>query len=143
MTFYSKPELVAGTAVDLATTPDEIFEAESNHRPWGHYESLMIGQRFQVKAIFVRPGGILSLQSHLHRSEHWVVVEGCARVTVDDTVQLVSENQSIYVPLGAVHRMENPGKTPLTLIEVQSGPYLGEDDIIRYEDAYGRAPEVY
>ena len=142
MTIHTKPELVAGTVVDLAKTHDVILDEESNHRPWGHYESLMMGERFQVKAIFVKPGGILSLQSHLHRSEHWVVVEGCARVTVDDTVQLVSENQSIYVPLGAVHRMENPGKTPLTLIEVQSGPYLGEDDIIRYEDVYGRAPEV-
>lgn len=142
MTFYSKPELVAGTAVALPKTTDVTTEMEGSDRPWGHYESLMMGQRFQVKAIFVKPGGILSLQSHMHRSEHWVVVEGCARVTVDDTVQLVSENQSIYVPLGAVHRMENPGKTPLTLIEVQSGPYLGEDDIIRYDDAYGRAPEA-
>ena len=87
----------------------------------------------------VYPGGQLSLQSHVHRSEHWVVVEGTAKVTVGDEVKLLSENQSVYIPLGAVHRMENPGKVPMYLIEVQSGPYLGEDDIIRYEDVYARA----
>ncbi|MGR3482040.1 mannose-1-phosphate guanylyltransferase/mannose-6-phosphate isomerase [Salipiger marinus] len=110
-----------------------------DHRPWGWFESLVIGTRFQVKRIVVNPGASLSLQSHHHRSEHWIVVEGTARVTVDDTVQLVSENQSIYVPLGAVHRMENPGKLPMVLIEVQTGSYLGEDDIIRYEDVYARS----
>lgn len=109
-----------------------------DYRPWGWYESLVIGPRFQVKRIVVHPGAALSLQSHHHRAEHWIVVEGTAKVTVDETVKLVSENQSVFIPLGAVHRMENPGKVPLTLIEVQTGSYLGEDDIIRYEDIYAR-----
>ncbi len=110
-----------------------------DYRPWGWFDSLIIGPRFQVKRIVVKPGAALSLQSHVHRSEHWIVVEGTARVTVDDTVRLVTENQSVYIPLGAVHRMENPGKVPMVLIEVQTGAYVGEDDIIRYEDAYKRA----
>lgn len=109
-----------------------------DHRPWGWFESLVVGDRFQVKRIHVHPGAALSLQSHHHRSEHWIVVEGTAKVTVDDTVHLVTENQSVYIPLGAVHRMENPGKVPMVLIEVQTGSYLGEDDIIRYEDVYSR-----
>jgi len=109
-----------------------------DHRPWGWYESLVIGERFQVKRIVVRPGAALSLQSHHHRAEHWIVVQGTARVTINDLVQLISENQSIYIPLGAVHRMENPGKQDMVLIEVQTGSYLGEDDIIRYEDIYAR-----
>ncbi|MDJ0630812.1 MAG: mannose-1-phosphate guanylyltransferase/mannose-6-phosphate isomerase [Rhodobacter sp.] len=109
-----------------------------DYRPWGWYESLVMGARFQVKRIVVTPGAALSLQSHHHRSEHWIVVEGTAKVTVDDEVRLVTENQSIYIPLGAVHRMENPGKVPMVLIEVQTGSYLGEDDIIRYEDVYAR-----
>ncbi|MDA7429606.1 mannose-1-phosphate guanylyltransferase/mannose-6-phosphate isomerase [Primorskyibacter aestuariivivens] len=109
-----------------------------DYRPWGWYESLVVGGRFQVKRIHVHPGAALSLQSHHHRSEHWIVVEGTARVTVDDEVKLVTENQSVYIPLGAVHRMENPGKLPMVLIEVQTGAYLGEDDIIRYEDVYAR-----
>jgi mannose-1-phosphate guanylyltransferase/mannose-6-phosphate isomerase len=109
-----------------------------DHRPWGWFESLVVGDRFQVKRIHVRPGAALSLQSHVHRSEHWIVVEGTARVTVDDVVRLVTENQSVYIPLGAVHRMENPGKVPMVLIEVQTGSYVGEDDIIRYEDLYSR-----
>lgn len=109
-----------------------------DHRPWGWFESLAIGDRFQVKRIHVHPGAALSLQSHHHRSEHWIVVQGTAQVTVDNDVKLVTENQSVYIPLGAVHRMENPGKVPLTLIEVQTGSYLGEDDIIRYEDIYAR-----
>ncbi|MBJ2149403.1 mannose-1-phosphate guanylyltransferase/mannose-6-phosphate isomerase [Paracoccus sp. IB05] len=107
-------------------------------RPWGWYESLVVGDRFQVKRIHVHPGAALSLQSHFHRSEHWIVVEGTARVTVDDEVTLLTENQSVYVPLGSIHRMENPGKVPMVLIEVQTGSYLGEDDIIRYEDVYAR-----
>jgi mannose-1-phosphate guanylyltransferase/mannose-6-phosphate isomerase len=98
----------------------------------------VVGPRFQVKRIVVHPGASLSLQSHHHRAEHWIVVEGTAKVTVDTEVKLVAENQSVYIPLGAVHRMENPGKVPLTLIEVQTGSYLGEDDIIRYEDVYAR-----
>jgi len=109
-----------------------------DYRPWGWYESLVVGPRFQVKRIVVHPGAALSLQSHHHRAEHWIVVEGTAKVTVDSEVKLVAENQSVYIPLGAVHRMENPGKVPLTLIEVQTGSYLGEDDIIRYEDVYAR-----
>ncbi len=109
-----------------------------DHRPWGWFETLALADRFQVKRIVVKPGAALSLQSHVHRSEHWVVVSGTAKVTVDDTVTLVTENQSIYVPLGAVHRMENPGKVPMVLIEVQTGSYLGEDDIVRYEDVYAR-----
>ena len=110
-----------------------------DHRPWGWFESLVVGERFQVKRIVVHPGAALSLQSHHHRSEHWIVVAGTARVTVDETVTLVTENQSVYIPLGAVHRMENPGKVPMVLIEVQTGSYLGEDDIIRYEDVYARS----
>ena len=109
------------------------------HRPWGWYETLCLGGRFQVKRIMVKPGGVLSLQSHVHRAEHWVVVAGTARVTVDENVTLLSENQSVYIPLGAVHRMENPGKVDMYLIEVQTGSYLGEDDIIRYEDIYARS----
>lgn len=109
-----------------------------DHRPWGWFESLVIGGRFQVKRIVVNPGAALSLQSHHHRSEHWIVVEGTAKVTVDDTVKLVSENESVYIPLGARHRMENPGMVPMVLIEVQTGSYLGEDDIVRYEDIYSR-----
>ncbi|MEL7460059.1 MAG: mannose-1-phosphate guanylyltransferase/mannose-6-phosphate isomerase [Pseudomonadota bacterium] len=108
------------------------------HRPWGWYETLCLGTRFQVKRIMVKPGGVLSLQSHVHRSEHWVVVNGTARVTVGEEVKLISENQSVYIPLGEIHRMENPGKVPMYLIEVQTGSYLGEDDIVRYEDIYSR-----
>jgi len=114
----------------------DIFPRD--HRPWGWFESLAIGDRFQVKRIVVNPGAALSLQSHMHRSEHWIVVQGTARVTVGTKVQLVTENQSIYVPLGARHRLENPGKMPMVLIEVQTGAYLGEDDITRHEDIYAR-----
>ena len=117
---------------------DQATQFPKDHRPWGWFESLVVGGRFQVKRIHVHPGAALSLQSHFHRSEHWIVVEGTARVTVDDEVQLVTENQSVYIPLGAVHRMENPGKVPMVLIEVQTGSYVGEDDIIRYEDVYSR-----
>ena len=109
-----------------------------DHRPWGWFESLVVGDRFQVKRIYVHPGASLSLQSHHHRAEHWIVVCGTAEVTIDDQVQLVTENQSVYIPLGAVHRMKNPGQVPMVLIEVQTGAYLGEDDIIRYEDVYSR-----
>ncbi|MEM6477430.1 MAG: mannose-1-phosphate guanylyltransferase/mannose-6-phosphate isomerase [Pseudomonadota bacterium] len=110
-----------------------------DHRPWGWFETLVLGARFQVKRIHVHPGAALSLQSHHHRSEHWIVVAGTAKVTVDDEVKLITENQSVYIPLGAVHRMENPGKVPMVLIEVQTGTYLGEDDIVRYEDIYARS----
>ena len=109
-----------------------------DRRPWGMFETLATGDRFQVKRIVVDPGGILSLQSHHHRAEHWIVVAGTAKVTIDGEVRLVSENESVYIPLGAVHRMENPGKVPMVLIEVQTGSYLGEDDIVRLEDVYKR-----
>ena len=109
------------------------------YRPWGFYESLIQGERFQVKRIVVNPGHKLSLQKHFHRAEHWVVVNGTALVTRDAEVLMVRENESIYLPLGCVHRMENPGRIPLTLIEVQSGSYTGEDDIVRIEDTYGRS----
>ncbi len=108
------------------------------YRPWGFYESLINGDRFQVKRIVVSPGHKLSLQKHFHRAEHWVVVAGSALVTRDDETVLVRENESVYLPLGCVHRLDNPGRIPLTLIEVQSGSYLGEDDIVRFEDTYGR-----
>ena len=109
-----------------------------DHRPWGWFETLANGERFKVKRIVVLPGAALSLQSHRYRSEHWIVVEGTARVTVGDSVKLVSENQSVYIPLGERHRLENPGTAPMVLIEVQTGSYFGEDDIVRYEDVYAR-----
>ncbi|PXW91197.1 mannose-1-phosphate guanylyltransferase/mannose-1-phosphate guanylyltransferase/mannose-6-phosphate isomerase [Nitrosomonas sp. Nm84] len=108
------------------------------HRPWGWYEGIDKGERFQVKRIMVKPGEKLSLQMHHHRAEHWVVVSGTAKVIVEDKEMLFTENQSTYIPLGKLHRLENPGKIPLHLIEVQSGAYLGEDDIVRFEDSYGR-----
>ncbi len=118
----------------------QAVQFPKDHRPWGWFETLVLADRFQVKRIHVHPGAALSLQSHVHRSEHWIVVAGTARVTVNDEVKLLSENQSVYIPLGAVHRMENPGKVDMVLIEVQTGTYLGEDDIIRYEDIYARIP---
>ena len=110
------------------------------YRPWGYYEGIDAGSRFQVKRIMVNPGEKLSLQMHHHRAEHWVVVRGTARITCGDTVKLLSENESTYIPIGVTHRLENPGKMPLDIIEVQSGSYLGEDDIVRFEDIYARAP---
>ncbi len=109
-----------------------------DHRPWGSFECIASGDRFQVKRIFVKPGESLSLQSHHHRAEHWIVVAGTAKVTIGEEVKLVTENESVYIPIGAVHRLQNPGKQPVILIEVQTGSYLGEDDIIRYEDKYAR-----
>jgi mannose-6-phosphate isomerase-like protein (cupin superfamily) len=109
------------------------------YRPWGAYDSIDNGERFQVKRITVKPGGALSLQMHHHRAEHWIVVSGTAKVTRGDETILLAENQSTYIPLGVVHRLENPGRLPLELIEVQSGAYLGEDDIVRFEDVYGSA----
>jgi mannose-1-phosphate guanylyltransferase/mannose-6-phosphate isomerase len=108
------------------------------HRPWGSYEGVDAGERFQVKRIVVTPGSTLSLQRHMHRAEHWVVVRGIAAVTIGEKQQVVHENESIYIPIGTVHRLGNPGKIPLELIEVQTGSYLGEDDIVRLDDAYGR-----
>jgi mannose-1-phosphate guanylyltransferase/mannose-6-phosphate isomerase len=116
----------------------EVVEHRRVSRPWGTYESIGEGTRFQVKRIIVKPGCKLSLQQHHHRAEHWVVVRGTAQVTCGDRVSLLSEDQSTYIPLGERHRLSNPGVIPLELIEVQSGPYLGEDDIVRFDDAYGR-----
>lgn len=135
---------------DHATDIRKVVEALKNskrcehvthtkvYRPWGCYEGIDYGHRFQVKRITVKPGEKLSLQMHHHRAEHWVVVSGTARVTCGDEIELLSENESTYIPIGAKHRLENPGKVPLHLIEVQSGAYLGEDDIVRFEDAYKR-----
>jgi mannose-1-phosphate guanylyltransferase/mannose-1-phosphate guanylyltransferase/mannose-6-phosphate isomerase len=117
----------------------EATEHRRAYRPWGHYEGLIMGDRFQVKKIEVRPGAKLSLQKHFHRAEHWVVVSGTAIVQRDGEEIMLRENESVYLPLGCIQRMENPGKIPLTLIEVQSGSYLGEDDIVRFEDTYGRS----
>jgi mannose-1-phosphate guanylyltransferase / mannose-6-phosphate isomerase len=108
------------------------------HRPWGSYQSVDRGNRFQVKRIVVKPGGKLSLQLHHHRAEHWVIVRGTAQVTLGNDIRMVHENESIYIPDGAQHRLENPGKIDLELIEVQTGSYLGEDDIVRLEDDYHR-----
>ena len=129
-------KLVVSTLKAKGVPQAETFPKD--HRPWGWFESLVIGGRFQVKRIHVLAGAALSLQSHHHRSEHWIVVEGTARVTVNKNVTLLTEGQSVYIPLGAVHRMENPGKVPMVLIEIQTGVYLGEDDIVRYEDLYAR-----
>ena len=118
---------------DCVATPAKVA------RPWGSYESLDQGPRFQIKRIIVGPGERLSLQKHFHRSEHWVVVQGTAEVTVGETVYVLQENQSTYIPAGTTHRLANPGKVPLELIEVQCGPYLGEDDIVRFDDEYGRS----
>jgi mannose-1-phosphate guanylyltransferase/mannose-6-phosphate isomerase len=107
-------------------------------RPWGSYDSIDNGERFQVKRLSVKPGAVLSLQMHHHRAEHWIVVQGTARITRNDETFLLAENESTYIPIGATHRIENPGKVPLHIIEVQSGSYLGEDDIVRFEDNYGR-----
>jgi mannose-1-phosphate guanylyltransferase/mannose-6-phosphate isomerase len=124
----------------LKTVAPQVTEEHLKvHRPWGSYQSVDMGERHQVKRIVVKPGGRLSLQKHHHRSEHWIVVRGAARVTVNELVKTVHENESIYIPIGATHRMENPGKIPLELIEVQTGSYLGEDDIIRIEDDYQRS----
>lgn len=121
--------------------PEYEFHREV-YRPWGKHDSIDNGERFQVKRITVKPGEKLSVQMHHHRAEHWIVVSGTANVTIDESVAMLTENQSIYIPIGAVHALENPGKIPLELIEVQSGSYLGEDDIVRFSDRYCRAPEA-
>ena len=121
-----------------STGRTEHLQHTKVYRPWGCYEGIDVGDRFQVKRITVNPGGKLSLQMHHHRAEHWIVVSGTAQVTCGDEVKLLSENQSTYIPIGMTHRLENPGRLPLHLIEVQSGSYLGEDDIVRYEDVYKR-----
>lgn len=125
-------DLLAKNGIPQATS----FRGE--HRPWGHFESLVADKRFQVKRISVHPGGTLSLQSHFHRAEHWIVVSGTAKVMIGEEAKIVCENESVYIPIGTKHRLENPGKVPVVLIEVQTGSYLGEDDIIRYEDIYSR-----
>jgi mannose-1-phosphate guanylyltransferase/mannose-6-phosphate isomerase len=161
-----RPVVALGTSdLVIIDTPDAILVASSNRveqvkdivaklkkdgasqavmhrrvaRPWGWYDSIDIGERFQVKRIAVNPGASLSLQMHRHRAEHWIVVKGVAKVTNGDQVFLLEENQSTYIPIGVKHRLENPGKTDLEMIEVQSGAYLGEDDIVRFEDTYGRS----
>lgn len=164
---FADSRLVAGVGLDdvvVVETPDAVLVARKDrtqdvkkivarlkaeqrsqasahrkvHRPWGNYDSIDNGERFQVKRIVVKPGGRLSLQMHHHRAEHWIVVSGTAMVTRGEERFLLSENQSTYIPLGVTHRLENPGKLPLEMIEVQSGSYLGEDDIVRFEDTYGR-----
>ena len=125
-------ELLRERGDEAAVSASEVF------RPWGSYQRIDRGDRFQTKRLVVKPGGRLSLQKHHHRSEHWVVVSGTAEVTIGDAVRLLQENESTYIPAGTPHRLANPGKVPLHLIEVQCGPYLGEDDIIRIEDEYGR-----
>ena len=135
-----------GATQDVKKIVEEIERSGRHHhmhhrrvfRPWGSYNSIDHGERFQVKRIIVNPGGKLSLQMHHHRAEHWIVVAGTARVTCDDKVFMLDENESTFIPLGAKHRLENPGAIPLHLIEVQCGSYLGEDDIVRFEDTYGR-----
>jgi mannose-1-phosphate guanylyltransferase/mannose-6-phosphate isomerase len=122
-----------------STNRPEATVHKRMHRPWGYYESIDMGDRFQVKRIVVTPGGLLSLQKHRHRSEHWIVVRGTAEVTINENVRAVHENESIYIPIGSVHRLANQGRIPLELIEVQTGSYLGEDDIVRLEDVYSRA----
>lgn len=124
-----------GAGIDRAQAHTRVY------RPWGSYEVMDQGERFQTKRIIVKPGGVLSLQMHHQRSEHWVVVSGTARVTINGESRLLQENESTFVSAGSTHRLENPGKIPLHLIEIQCGPYLGEDDIVRLEDVYGRAPE--
>ena len=121
-----------GNGQDIALQHDRV------HRPWGWYQGLNRGERYQVKCIMVKPGGQLSLQSHHHRSEHWVVVRGTLEVTKGEQTHFLTENQSTYIPIGEKHRLANPGKIPAFLIEVQSGPYLDEDDIVRFEDIYNR-----
>ena len=116
----------------------EATEHQKMYRPWGSYETLVLGDRFQVKQIVVNPGASLSLQMHHHRAEHWVVVSGTAEVQIDEGIQMLTEDESVYIPIGSKHRLTNPGRLPLTIIEVQSGGYLGEDDIVRLDDVYGR-----
>jgi len=121
-----------------AQSRNEAIEHQKTYRPWGSYETLILGDRFQVKQIVVNSGASLSLQMHHHRAEHWVVVSGTAEVQVEEQIKMLTEDQSVYIPIGSKHRLTNPGKLPLKLIEVQSGEYLGEDDIVRFDDVYGR-----
>ncbi len=124
------------------THKKEINEHRTMQRPWGSYTILEEGERYKIKRILVRPSQKLSLQLHYHRSEHWIVVRGTAKVTLDDKESLLHENESLFVPKSTMHRLENPGKVPLELIEVQVGEYVGEDDIVRFEDIYGRTEQA-
>jgi mannose-1-phosphate guanylyltransferase / mannose-6-phosphate isomerase len=138
----ARAEDVASLVAELKRSNRKEHEQHlRSYRPWGYFESLSIGARFQVKLLHVKSGGQLSMQMHHHRSEHWVVVRGTARVTIGEEEKLVQENESIYITATHWHRLENPGKVPLEIIEVQIGSYLGEDDIIRSEDAYHRGPD--
>jgi len=138
----AKAQDVAKVVAKLKAAGRKEHESQvRNYRPWGYFETLNVGPRFQVKRLHVRPGGKLSMQMHHHRSEHWVVVHGTAKVTVGGEERLVNENHSVYIVATQWHRLENPGKTPLELIEVQLGSYLGEDDIVRADDVYNRSPE--
>jgi mannose-1-phosphate guanylyltransferase/mannose-6-phosphate isomerase len=140
VTDRARSEAIRGLVASLkAAGRSEASAHSAEQRPWGSFKVLHEGPGCKVKEIVVAPGGRLSLQSHRHRAEHWVVVAGTARITVDDDVLTLGPNQSVHIPLGARHRMENPGEAPMHLIEVQCGAYLGEDDIIRYEDVYGRS----
>jgi len=138
-----------GRAQDVRRLVDRLSDGNRSetaehcrvYRPWGWYESIDSGAHHQVKILTVNPGAKLSLQSHQHRSEHWVVVRGTARVTLNEDIRILSENESVYLPAGTIHRLENPGDIPTRVIEVQTGSYFGEDDIVRYEDIYGRTPE--
>ncbi len=153
LVIVSTPDAMLVTRKDRAQDVKKIVERlvkegreEHNtgkrcYRPWGFYEGIHIGERHQVKHICVNPGAALSLQMHHHRAEHWIVVKGTAQVTRNDEVLLLTENEGTYIPLGATHRLENPGKVPLSMVEVQSGSYLGEDDIVRFEDVYNRVDE--
>ena len=130
----------------MAQAKLKLMNHESNmteecHRPWGSYLSIDKSERFQVKRLSIKPGAQLSLQMHHHRAEHWIVVKGTAKVTRDSETFMLSENESTFIPLGAIHRLENPGHIALEIIEVQSGSYLGEDDIVRFDDIYGRVEE--
>jgi mannose-1-phosphate guanylyltransferase/mannose-6-phosphate isomerase len=140
VTSRQKAEHVRGLVEQLkASNHQQAVEHLRVYRPWGYYQGIDIGSRYQVKRIVVKPSAMLSLQKHFHRSEHWVVVRGTAEVTVGDEIRIVHENESTYIPIGSVHRLVNPGKIPLELIEVQVGSYLGEDDIVRVTDEYGRS----
>jgi len=143
VTRRAKAEQVKAVVAELeARSSPEAVHHRKVQRPWGSYDRIESGPRFQVKRIVVKPGGSLSLQKHYHRAEHWIVVTGTAEVTRGKETYLVTENQSTYIPLGEVHRLHNPGKTPLEMIEVQSGSYLGEDDIVRLDDSYGRVVSI-
>jgi mannose-1-phosphate guanylyltransferase len=136
---------VGAIVQQLRLNKDTAALTEVHHiqyRPWGGYAHVLGGERFQVKRLFVKPGCQLSLQRHHHRAEHWIVVRGAADVTIDGQLTTLGENQSIYLPLGCTHRLANPGKIELELIEVQTGSYLGEDDIIRLDDDFGRVPDA-